>query len=138
MHLATRVYEGSAVGFAQRAPLMASAGVACVGCHTRDISPKGPCESGRRSCSRCHPANYAKLVTIWQRTTAEKIKTLRGLIVAARKKNRIPDIPANLRELLTTLHRDGSNGVHNIEVIDDILTRSIDKFHELLAEENKQ
>lgn len=127
----TEVYTGRAVGFSLPDP-MALAGVTCQACHVR--TEKG-CSDGRKSCSRCHVAGYTKLVPKWQATIKAKVFRLNRLLEKAVEQKRIPEYPPLVKDFIDVLKMDGSMGVHNIFVINDLLNRSIDMILSLFAEE---
>lgn len=129
----TEVYTGRAVGFSFPDP-MAMAGVSCQACHVR--TEEG-CSSGSKSCSRCHVAGYEKLVPKWQATIKAKVFRLNRLLEKAVEQKRIPEYPPLVKDFIDLLKMDGSMGVHNIYVINDLLNRSIDTILSFFTEEAK-
>lgn len=113
---------------------MAVSGITCQSCHVR--SEEG-CSDGTDACNQCHVAGYKKLVPRWQKTIRKKVSRLNKLLQRAVDDKLIPEYPPAIKEFIDLLKKDGSAGVHNIFMINDLLDRSIDTTQSFFFKKEK-
>ncbi len=125
----SRFYHGTLAGLDQP-DVMADAEVACEDCHGSDHGPVRPTSE---VCVDCHDETYAETLQEWQEEFREEMASLEEVLTPqiAEQLQKLPR-KAFLRvyrevlkakALFDTLQQDGSQGVHNPELIQELVSR---------------
>lgn len=119
-------------GLSIPADMMADGGVGCSDCHVdaRNHVVRPTAET----CVNCHDESYKGIFEDWQKTTKQKLQSLKTLL-AETKHSALTDAEkeqvAGLEKTLEEIELDGSSGVHNSMFIEDTL-KTIQKKAESL------
>jgi hypothetical protein len=115
--LQAQVYAGTVSLLEKKQPsVMFEAEVECQSCHIdrdRIVRPKPAV------CLSCHERGYEEMIVEWQKETKEAMERAEEVV------RKVGDRPESerLRKTIDIVQRDGSLGVHNIEMIDDLLEK---------------
>lgn len=119
------LYEGGAFGgFDVPKDLMAEAGAECDACHERQDGRIS--RSDAAGCINCHEESYKETFAEW-RTTYRGLRERIEAALAEKKGQALsPDGRSRLAEIkksVQKLDQDGSQGIHNSQFVQDILTK---------------
>jgi len=121
--------------------------VNCLGCHTEDaVGAKGQAykKASAKTCTQCHPQDYARVLGLWQKEINEELKKTLALEKEAletlkRQKNAVE--PGTMKETQQMI-RDGQqalsivrfgNGVHNAKYAIALLDWAMVNFKDATA-----
>ncbi len=122
------VFSGK-IGNSQSPDPMFEAEVSCTDCHVEDSYPTKPT---KEKCLDCHEEGYQSMMEEWQKETRDKLIKAKEKESSWKSKlegesgvNLLRDFIKYLKfsALLDSLERDGSVGVHNYSLFDEILSQ---------------
>lgn len=127
---------GTILDFQARRDIMAEAGVNCTDCHKTKENRIS--RSDASTCLQCHEESYGKLFAEWQESFRNLLATLRAELAQKRPSELQEEDEARLRQIeraARVLELDGSSGVHNNSIIEELLTKLIQDVKMLGARE---
>jgi len=102
--------------------IMYTEGVECGDCHTGEDSQVK--KATPEACFSCHDEEYGEILMSWKSETAQRLQLLDGKILQVKKQNlteKNQEIVLNMELNLDLIKEDKSLGVHNFELINEIL-----------------
>ncbi|MFQ6616546.1 MAG: hypothetical protein ACE5HZ_07230, partial [Fidelibacterota bacterium] len=129
------VFEGTA-GFAVESEpdVMYEAGLECLSCHTG--TRQSVEKATARTCSECHDLDYEDLLVDWQTeitqlidTVSGRLTTVQGLDLSEKDRALADRVASGLEKI----RHDGSQGAHNLGLVEQTLSHYSAVLDSLLA-----
>lgn len=124
------IYDGTTEFAAEIMPdLMYEEGVECLSCHGGTDKPIQ--KVTEESCFDCHDSDYEGLLTEWQSTTEESLSEIADALKHVKVDNLTTSQQAKIERVrsgIIGIEKDGSQGVHNIALVE----RLLDEFSEIV------
>ncbi|MFQ6092323.1 MAG: cytochrome c3 family protein [bacterium] len=129
------VYSGSLEFLAEEVPdMMYEAGVKCTGCHRLETEMMIRWQKER--CLACHEEGYDEMMVDWQQSTSSSLKEVEDMLAELEKKSMNVEEESALKDVRRTvddLRKDGSLGVHNPVLAEELLSQSKERLTRLVS-----
>jgi|GEM_PF-2605201 len=133
------MYQGSVKFVAERMPSPKAEMVDCAACHaSAHVSELETLDEIKQMCVECHETGYDEMADGWQEMIRDEIKEaeellsdVANLLKASEdkpQKKEASSLYKEARERLVFVQKDGSLGVHNVELADGLLTDAVEKL----------
>ena len=124
--LQSAIYEGRWERGATAKPNVMAKDVHCVMCHFPG-GATAPVKPAEKDCRACHQeGNLASLLPTFRENLARQTTRVEGLLAVAEKRPGLNEEDLaffrHVRRTLASLHEDGSGGIHNPALVDEVLT----------------
>jgi hypothetical protein len=123
--LQSEIYLGKFMSAASPQPdVMQAGGIECDACHvTKEQTVTSP---GKEKCAECHDKAYEDMHVEWQSDVTKTISELSQLMNSLKTASLPPERKKVLQEseaLASSIKKDGSKGIHNYQLLSDLLAK---------------
>lgn len=124
--------RGETFGKKEPRPDVMADGVKCIECHAT-LSKGHSLAEVKKTCLECHEARYGKMTDEWQKEVSDRMRKLRSSIerlssqrrmTSETERKKVETLTREVEEILKTLEKDRSKGVHNFIYARELLLKA--------------
>jgi len=135
--LQSEFYTGTFESAQPQPDVMQAASITCADCHVIQLRGRKTVKRPEKEvCSNCHEKSYEDMYIEWQMDvvkTSDEIVQLLGRMMSADLNSQDKKLMKETEDLLGSIKKDGSKGIHNYQLISSLLAAKKKALSQLLG-----